>query len=140
MWLPYDDKYDVSSDGEVRHRKSGRITLGSMMKIGYYKHLIYRDTVKKQFLVHRMVAEKFLPCTDTTNLEVDHINRDKSDNRACNLRWCSKSINQQNKSHETNTGHKNIHCAYEVNMPGFRKRFKTLEEAITARDNIISST
>jgi len=139
MWLPYDDKYDVSSDGEVRHRKSGRITLGSMMKIGYYKHLIYRDNVKTQHFVHRMVAEKFLPYTDTTGLEVDHINRNKADNRACNLRWCSKSINLQNKSYETNTGHKNIHCVYEVNIPGFRKRFKTLAEAIIARDNIVYS-
>lgn len=137
MWLPYDDKYDVSSEGEVRHRKSGRITPGSLMKIGYHKHVTYKDNVRTQIYVHRMVAEMFLPCTDTTGLEVDHINRNKSDNRACNLRWCSKTVNLQNKAYETNTGHNNIHCVYEVNIAGYRKRFKTLEEAITARDNIV---
>jgi hypothetical protein len=138
MWLQYDDKYDVSSDGLVRHRKSGRLTTGSMMKVGYYKHCITTNNEITQLYVHQMVAERFLPRIDTEGLEVDHINRDKTDNRACNLRWCSKIVNLQNKEYETNTGEKNIHCVYEVNMIGYRKRFKTLAEAITARDKFIS--
>jgi len=139
MWLQYDAKYDVSSDGEVRHRKSGRVTTGSMMKVGYYKHCITTNNVITQLSVHRMIAERFLPHTDIEGLDVDHINRDKKDNRASNLRWCSRTVNLQNREHETNTGEKNIICVYEVNMPGYRKRCKTLAEAITARNKFIST-
>lgn len=41
-------------------------------------------------------------------LEVDHINRDKSDNRACNLRLSSRSENAANKNKIKNTSSRYI--------------------------------
>ena len=48
-------------------------------------------------LVHRLVAETFLS-NPQGYTEIDHINRDKSDNRACNLRWCTHSENMRNST------------------------------------------
>jgi len=138
MWLSYDDKYDISSEGEIRHKKSKRTTFGSMMKIGYYKHCTRTNNKITQYFVHRMVAERFLPRIDIEGLVVDHINRIKTDNRASNLRWCSVSVNMMNKNHETNTGEKHINVYYEVQLPGHRNRYQTIEEAIIARDKIIN--
>jgi hypothetical protein len=46
-----------------------------------------------------MVAQQFLPKVDGCN-EVDHLSRDRTDNRLENLRWCSHSLNTRNrKSH-----------------------------------------
>ena len=51
----------------------------------------------KLYCLHKVIAEQYL---DNPNnyTEVDHIDRDNSNNRISNLRWCSKSENLRNKS------------------------------------------
>ena len=51
---------------------------------------------QKRLYVHRLVAETFIDNPHRYS-EVDHINQDKLDNRGENLRWVSKSENQQNR-------------------------------------------
>lgn len=140
MWLDYDDKYAVSDDGLVMHKKSGRTSVGAMMKIGYLKHCVTTDNKITQRFVHHMVADRFLPKIDIPGLVVDHINRNKTDNRACNLRWVSKSINTQNTDIKTNTGERFIQRKYvvQIAVPKYHRRFDTLEEAVAARDKILA--
>ena len=147
MWLDYDDKYAVSEDGFVMHKKSGGITCGvKESKSGYLRHS-YNEGGKTNYrLVHRMVAHNFLPKIDIENLEVDHINRDKTDNRACNLRWVSRSINHQNRNMKLppsnqkyirETHYKTWRVHIRLEEMNYFKTFETLEEAITARNKIL---
>jgi len=140
MWLDYDDKYAVSEEGLVMHKKSGRISAGAMMKRGYMKSTYSKDGKDIERQVHRMVAERFIPRIDMPGLVVDHINRNRTDNRACNLRWVSVSANNRNRGVFTNTGQRYIHQKYMVNIstPHYIKAFDTLEEAIQARDKILA--
>ena len=46
-------------------------------------------------IVHRLVAIAFVENPDHLN-EIDHINNIGTDNRACNLRWCTHKENMQN--------------------------------------------
>ena len=46
---------------------------------------------------HRVIAEQFIPNPDNLP-DVDHINRNRADNRLENLRWVSRADNNRNRS------------------------------------------
>jgi hypothetical protein len=96
----------------------------------------------KSCRIHRLIALHYIPNPENKP-EVDHINRDRTDNRIENLRWATKSENMQNKgvAKSNKLGIKNIHYEEQygkssyryqkkINGKNIRKRFKTLEEAI----------
>ena len=81
--------------------------------------------------------------------EIDHINRDKSDNRIDNLRAVSRSLNMRNKGRTANntSGEKNIHWMPRLNkwtvqlvVPGKGQRqlayCATIEDAVAERDRL----
>jgi hypothetical protein len=132
MWLNYDEQYAVSEDGDVMNRKRGNILKGFLNRGGYLLVKIYN----KNIAVHQMIAQMFCPKIDAAGLEVDHINRDKTDNRVCNLRWVDKSTNLRNKNSKNISIHKN---GYRVAFVArgkyiYQRHFKTMEEAVVARD------
>jgi hypothetical protein len=84
--------YKVSNFGNVMN-KHDKILKPRFDKDGYLRLGLY-DNNKKQHTcgVHRLVLQVFQPTEE--DLECDHINHDKSDNRLCNLRWVTSSQQQ----------------------------------------------
>ena len=85
----YEGLYRVSSDGQVFSARSGKILKPHINTKGYARHWLQRDG-QKAFFTHRLVAVAFLGASD---LQVNHIDGDKSNNRVENLEWCSGSDN-----------------------------------------------
>ena len=51
----------------------------------------------KHYKKHRIIAQQFIP--NPNNLPfIDHVDRNRANNRVCNLRWVSCSDNNKNKS------------------------------------------
>lgn len=53
------------------------------------------NNTKKTYRAHRLVLMAFKPVENMDNLEVNHIDGDKKNNRLDNLEWCTSSENQQ---------------------------------------------
>ena len=64
-------------------------------KSGYLFVSLYQNGVNKIFLLHRLIAQAFIPNPQNKPC-IDHINGDRTDNRVENLRWCSYKENMNN--------------------------------------------
>lgn len=88
----------VSRDGEVYVPKSGRnnehYTYGSTMNNGY----LYVKINRKQYLVHRLVAECFIPNTNNYP-QINHKDENKANNCVENLEWCTCKYNNNYGKH-----------------------------------------
>lgn len=87
-------KYMVSTEGRVRNSVSNHLMVGSTAGRKYRAVLLRPDSGGKAMTryVHRLVAEAFIPNPDGL-AEVDHVNADRFDNRACNLQWMTRQEN-----------------------------------------------
>lgn len=67
---------------------------------GYLKVDISKNAKQKQLLIHRLIAEYFIPNPYNKPM-VNHINGIKTDNRIVNLEWCTQ---KENMKHAFKTG------------------------------------
>ena len=87
----YEGYYSISNLGNVRNDKTQRILQGDHNTIGYRRVILYVP-VKKRYFVHRLVAYHFVSGYSDEKV-VNHKNGNKTDNRAENLEWVSRSEN-----------------------------------------------
>ena len=93
--------YSVSSDGRIHNDKLDRILNGSYGTNEYHVVQLFLHGKSKNFQVHRLVATAF--CDNPNNYTiVDHIDRDKYNNHANNLRWVDNSLNVKNAKRRQN--------------------------------------
>ena len=85
-------QYRVDRHGNVYN--SAKTLLKPMVgRNGYMRVSLNNETTKhKRFLVHRLVASAFIP--NPNNLpQINHIDRNKTNNSVENLEWCSPLSN-----------------------------------------------
>lgn len=95
IWKPinnYED-YQISNFGNVRHFDKPLKPCGKT----YYCVTLCKNGTTKNYNIHRLVAEAFIPNPDKLEC-VNHIDENKLNNRVDNLEWMSRGDN-------TNYGH-----------------------------------
>jgi hypothetical protein len=73
-----------------------KITKGILNSGGYCIVSLTKDKINTIYLVHRLVAEAFIPNPEGKPF-VDHISTIKTDNSVENLRWCTAKESMNNE-------------------------------------------
>ncbi|WCF57249.1 HNH endonuclease [Bacteroides phage PhiCrAssBcn23] len=101
--------YSISSLGRVRNNNTNRILKAVSNTSGYLQVRLYKEGQYKSFIVHQLVATHFLP-VPSGDLELNHIDEDKLNNRWDNLEWIPHKDN-------CNHGTRNIRMANKLSKP-----------------------
>ena len=114
----YEGLYQVSNMGRVkslgRKDRFGRVIKERILEPavthnGYLRVGLHVDGKRKMLRVHRLVCEAFHENPDNKS-EVNHVNENKTDNRACNLEWSTRTEN-------CNHGSRNERVAKALSKP-----------------------
>jgi hypothetical protein len=146
------ETYSITEDGIIIDLRNGKVLNQRDNGTGYKVVTLKNPNGGKVCLVHRLLAINFIE--NPNNLpEVDHIDRDKTNNNLSNLRWADDFVNSQNRSvtnqlglrficYENNTKYR---CSrYRIKIQRNKKVLlnksfgtgnNTLEEVIKYRDD-----
>lgn len=99
--IGYEGKYQVSNLGRIKslsridsrgHKRKEKILIGNPNTDKYLEVYLYKNGEREPFLVHRLVAQAFIP--NHKNLpDVNHKDENPTNNHVDNLEWCTKEYN-----------------------------------------------
>lgn len=121
----YEGLYAATRDGKVWSYKSGRFLTPSNNGKGYLKVNLNKDGKSTQKLVHRIIAETFIPNPENKP-QVNHIDEDKTNNKVSNLCWMTAKENTNygtGRQRQTNSRKKRVWCVE------LEKEFESITQA-----------
>ena len=139
--------YEVSNFGNVRSFKYNetRLLKPFIDNHGYLGVKLCKNNQIINKRIHRLVALAFLPNPDNKP-EIDHIDRNKTNNVVSNLRWVTSSENNLNRRTRELLGitFNKKDRLFIVQFVRNKKKYyfgcrKTLEEAFILRDSVLNT-
>lgn len=96
------DFYTITTDGDVYSDNSGKMRTRNKAGTEYQIiNFMKKDGTKKCYRLHRLVMMAFEPIPNPEEMEVNHKDGNKKNNKFSNLEWCTSSENQK---HAIRTG------------------------------------
>ena len=141
--------YLIYDDGRIWSKTSNRFLKPYLGNNGYYQLGLFKNNKQKSYKIHRLIALHYIP-NPNKYLEVDHIDRNPLNNNISNLRWATRSMQNENRKAYSNTGEKYImktlirnNYYYSIEKKYcFKTTLRcdkyTLDDAINLRDSLLS--
>lgn len=140
----FEGVYQVSNFGDVkslgryvrlsdklggRRKKKECLLKIEVCKNGYLRVSLNKDGSRKHFLVHRLVAEAFIP--NPQNMpQINHKDEDKTNNRVENLEWCDAKYNSNYGKRTMKASIAKFKPVKQYDMQGnFIREFSSFKEA-----------
>jgi hypothetical protein len=145
----YEGLYQISNLGRVKSLRYNIFMKTSLTPNGYYKVSLSKNAKSKTYNIHRILGISFIPNPGNKS-ELDHIDRNKTNNNLSNLRWVDRSDNIINRelhyneycNIQTICNNNNIYYRVKIKRNGIRiidKTFTVLEEAIRYRNDCLTT-
>jgi len=116
-------RYEVSDDGQVRNKKTGRVLKPGKNSRGYLLVGLWFNGKRTNKYVHRLVTEAFIPNPENKS-QVNHMDEDGTNNRVDNLEWVTAKENN-NWGNRTKKASETLR-----NNPEWRKNVQKFHERI----------
>ena len=125
QWRPvpaYEGIYEVSASGRVRslsggHRRAKVLSPG-LPKAGYRAVMLHKDGKRLRRAIHILVAGAFLPPKPTPQHEIRHLDGNRDNNIADNLKWGTGRDNAKDRSVHGRTARGASHGMYGIALAG----------------------
>lgn len=134
IWKPIKgyETYIISNLGRIVNKSTSKFIKPSKAQEYYSVNIsnLLEDKPTKLFRLHRLVALTFIHNDDPTNkIYIDHINNNKLDNKASNLRWVTpkQNYNAYLKNHKKPVGKTILQYDFDGNLI---KKWNTMSELI----------
>lgn len=88
----YEKEYLISPTGRVFSLKTDKFLTPHLTYLKYKRIWLYKNGVGNRYYIHRLVAIAYIPNPDSKP-EVNHKNKERSDNYYENLEWCTRKEN-----------------------------------------------
>ena len=124
----YEGIYKVTKEGKIWSKNKQDFMSLVTVRSGVERVSLFKGGVRKEYAVHRLVAEAFIP-NPHNKAQVDHIDGDKQHNAVINLRWCTNEENQAYRDEQNSSGQ-------EYGRAGIGKAIKWGEEEFTSIKNL----
>jgi hypothetical protein len=138
----YNGDYAVDDAGNVFSFKCGKCKKLNVLSNGRGYHIVFlcKDGKQKAHKVHRLVAKTFLD-DYSEDLQVDHIDNDRLNNKLENLRMVTHQQNQFNRPKAKGYywhKHSKKWMAY-INVNGKKKHLGYFDTEAEARDSYLAA-
>lgn len=125
------EDYSITDEGQVisYKYKQPRIMKTWYQKSGYENIKLCKQNVTYHFLIHRLVAEAFIP--NPSNLpEINHIDGNPKNNKLENLEWANRKENLQQSYKTLGPTRNHIRCKlFKEDTNQFIKEFNNIKAA-----------
>lgn len=127
------ENYMIGRNSVIYNIKTGQKIKPILGNHGYYCFNPSNNGKQKCVLIHRLLAELYIPNDNPNRTYVDHIDRCKTNNNLHNLRWVTNQENMMNVNYKHISRCKKS-CSYIVQYRDstshkHRKQFKELVDA-----------
>ena len=132
----YEGLYAIDEDGNVWSYRRNKFLKHTLNNSGYHMVNLCVDDKRKKCLIHRLVAEAFIPNPDNKP-QVNHKDEDKSNNCGSNLEWCSIEYNNNYGTRVKRGVEKRLKPVYCIELDKtFKSQTEAAEELGINRGNI----
>lgn len=125
------EDYTITDDGKIisYKYKKPKVLTTYYQKSGYENIKLSKNNTQVHKLVHRLVAEAFIPNPDNLP-EVNHKDKNVRNNKVSNLEWCTRKQNLED-SYSTMSSTRNYRKCniIEINTNTIIKQCQSVKEA-----------